>query len=100
MGMSDEIVDAASRSVVLATVVSVSMSDEMAHDRGFKPCRALAGIKYLGEQVGLPERMGADRFWFVFEELFGYLSVSYLGAEGSDRMAPLCPGCAWSRPRK
>ena len=65
--------------VVISTIVSSSMLDALAAERGFELRRTLTGFKYIGEQIGLLEAAGeADRYLFGFEESYGYLAGTHV----------------------
>ena len=67
------------RKVVVSTIVSSSMLDELARARGFELRRTLTGFKYIGEQIGLLEAAGEkDRYLFGFEESYGYLAGTHV----------------------
>ncbi len=67
------------RKVVVSTIVSTSMLDALAAERGFELRRTLTGFKYIGEQIGLLEAAGeADRYLFGFEESYGYLAGTHV----------------------
>lgn len=65
--------------IVIRTIVSSQMADEIAKKYGVKMISVLTGFKFIGEQVGLLEKQGEeDRYIFGFEESYGYLSGSYV----------------------
>ncbi|MBE6464261.1 MAG: phospho-sugar mutase [Eggerthellaceae bacterium] len=65
--------------VVISTIVSSTMLDELCKDRGFELRRTLTGFKYIGEQIGYLEAEGqADRYAFGFEESYGYLAGTHV----------------------
>ena len=65
--------------VVISTIVSSTMLDELCNDRGFELRRTLTGFKYIGEQIGYLEAEGqADRYAFGFEESYGYLAGTHV----------------------
>ncbi len=67
------------RKVVVSTIVSTSMLDALAAERGFELRRTLTGFKYIGEQIGMLEAAGeADRYLFGFEESYGYLAGTHV----------------------
>lgn len=85
--------------VVVTTIVSTAMADEVARDRGFQLRRTLTGFKFIGEQIGLLEDAGQeDRFAFGFEESYGYLA----GTQVRDKDAVvasmlICEMARWHR---
>lgn len=67
------------RKVVISTIVSTSMLDALAAERGFELRRTLTGFKYIGEQIGMLEAAGeTDRYLFGFEESYGYLAGTHV----------------------
>ena len=63
-----------SRMVVMTTIVSAPMADDIARAMGFELRRTLTGFKYIGEQIGCLSDLGrANDFLFGFEESCGYL---------------------------
>lgn len=65
--------------VVISTIVSSTMLDELCRDRGFELRRTLTGFKYIGEQIGYLEADGeAARYAFGFEESYGYLAGTHV----------------------
>jgi phosphoglucomutase len=64
--------------VVVKTIVTSVMADEIAKSYGAEVINTLTGFKFIGEQIGLLEKNGqANRFVFGFEESYGYLAGSY-----------------------
>lgn len=65
--------------VVIKTVVTTDMVEQIASHYGVRTVNVLTGFKYIGEQIGLLEKQGkADSYIFGFEESYGYLSGSYV----------------------
>lgn len=63
-----------SRKVAVSTIVSSSMPDALARDKGFEMRRVLTGFKYIGDQIDQLKAEGEeDRFLMGFEESYGYL---------------------------
>ena len=63
------------RKVACTTVVSTPMADDVARARGLELRRTLTGFKFIGEQVGLLEKVGREAdFLMGFEESYGYLA--------------------------
>ena len=61
--------------VVVKTIVTTEMARALCDKYGLELRNVLTGFKYIGEQIGLLESEGhADRFFFGFEESYGYLS--------------------------
>lgn len=62
-------------SVVVKTIVTTDMVINMAKKYGMEIRQVLTGFKFIGEQIGLLEKEGhPERFFFGFEESYGYLS--------------------------
>lgn len=67
------------RPVVVTTIVSTRMIDEIAREYGVEVKRVLTGFKFIGEQIGLLEEKGEEeRYIFGFEESYGYLSGGHV----------------------
>ena len=65
--------------VVVKTIVTTDMVEQIATHYGVRTVNVLTGFKYIGEQIGLLEKKGkADSYIFGFEESYGYLSGSYV----------------------
>ena len=65
--------------VVVKTIVTTDMVEQIAIHYGVRTVNVLTGFKYIGEQIGLLEKQGkADSYIFGFEESYGYLSGSYV----------------------
>ena len=65
--------------VVIKTIVTTDMVEQIANHYGVRTVNVLTGFKYIGEQIGLLEKQGkADSYIFGFEESYGYLSGSYV----------------------
>ncbi len=65
--------DVASK-VAVSTIVSSSMPDAIAKDKGFEMRRVLTGFKYIGDQIDQLKAEGEEeRFLMGFEESYGYL---------------------------
>lgn len=65
--------------VMVKSIVSTPMADEVARHNGVEPINVLTGFKYIGEQILKLEKQGEeDRFIFGFEESYGYLAGTYV----------------------
>ena len=61
--------------VVVKTIVTTEMAGALCRKYGLELRNVLTGFKYIGEQIGLLEAAGQEnRFFFGFEESYGYLS--------------------------
>lgn len=59
--------------VVVTTIVSGKMAEEIAKDYGVKVIKTLTGFKYIGEQIKLLEQEEKGTFLFGYEESYGCL---------------------------
>ena len=60
--------------VMVKSIVSSSLADEVAKSHGVEMKNVLTGFKYIGEQIALLEAKGEEgRFILGFEESYGYL---------------------------
>ncbi|MGN0761740.1 MAG: phospho-sugar mutase [Aristaeellaceae bacterium] len=65
--------------VMVKTIVTIDMAERIAAHYGVRTVNVLTGFKFIGEQIGLLEKKGAeDSYIFGFEESYGYLSGSYV----------------------
>lgn len=65
--------------VMIKTVVTTAMAEQIAQSYGVRTINVLTGFKYIGEQIGLLEQKGmAGNYIFGFEESCGYLSGHYV----------------------
>lgn len=65
--------------VLVKTIVTTDMAEQIAAHYGVATRNVLTGFKYIGEQIALLEKQGrADSYIFGFEESYGYLSGSYV----------------------
>ena len=65
--------------LVVKTIVTTDMVEQIASHYGVRTVNVLTGFKYIGEQIGLLERQGKEASYiFGFEESYGYLSGSYV----------------------
>lgn len=65
--------------VMVKSIVSTPMADEVAKHHGVTPINVLTGFKYIGEQIlKLEEKGEENRFIFAFEESYGYLAGTYV----------------------
>ncbi|MDD2484501.1 MAG: phospho-sugar mutase [Eubacteriales bacterium] len=67
------------RAVAMKTIVSTKMADAIAAKNGIEMRTVLTGFKFIGEQIGFLEKDGEEeRFFFGFEESYGFLAGSYV----------------------
>ena len=65
--------------VMIKTIVTSDMGQQIADNYGVKTINVLTGFKFIGEQIGLLEKINKEiSFIFGFEESYGYLSGSYV----------------------
>lgn len=65
--------------VVVKTIVSTDLADQIAESYGAKTINVLTGFKFIGEQIGFLEKKGEqDRYLIGFEESYGYLAGTYV----------------------
>lgn len=65
--------------VMIKTVVTTAMAEQVAASYGIRTINVLTGFKYIGEQIGLLEQEGLEsNYIFGFEESCGYLSGAYV----------------------
>ena len=65
--------------VMVKSIVSTCLADEVAAKYGVECRNVLTGFKYIGEQIHYLEEAGhPERFIFGFEESYGYLSGTYV----------------------
>lgn len=65
--------------ILVKSIVSTCLADEVAKSYGVTPVNVLTGFKYIGEQIHKLEEKGEeDRYLFGFEESYGYLSGTYV----------------------
>ncbi len=65
--------------VVVKTIVTTDMVEQIASHYGVRTVNVLTGFKYIGEQIGILEKEGKeDNYIFGFEESYGYLSGAYV----------------------
>ena len=65
--------------VMVKSIVSTCLADEVAKHYGVECRNVLTGFKYIGEQIHYLEEEGRpERFVFGFEESYGYLAGTYV----------------------
>ena len=65
--------------VIIKTIVTTDMAEQIASHYGVRVINVLTGFKYIGEQIGVLEKRGkAGSYIFGFEESYGYLSGTYV----------------------
>lgn len=85
--------------VMVKSIVSTPLADEIARRNGVQPINVLTGFKFIGEQILQLEQKGEEnRFIFGFEESYGYLPGTYV--RDKDAVATsllICEMAAWHR---
>ena len=65
--------------VVVKTIVTSDLAEEIAHAYGAEVRNVLTGFKYIGEQILGLEKLGRESdYVFGFEESYGYLTGTYV----------------------
>lgn len=65
--------------VMVKTIVTTDMGEQIAAHYGVDTVNVLTGFKYIGEQIGRLEAAGRiEDYIFGFEESYGYLSGGYV----------------------
>ncbi len=68
-----------SNPVCIKTIVTIDMIYPIAQKYGVKIIDVLTGFKFIGEQIGLLEKIGHEKqYIFGFEESYGYLSGAHV----------------------
>lgn len=79
-------------SVMVKTIVTMDMAEQIAAHYGLKTINVLTGFKFIGEQIGkLEQQSKEDSYIFGFEESYGYLTGSYVrDKDGVDGAYMIC----------
>ncbi len=65
--------------IVVKTIVTTSLINDIAKDYGVEVCDVLTGFKYIGDLIAGLERKGEEnRYILGFEESYGYLAGTYV----------------------
>lgn len=88
--------------VVVKTIVTIDMAEQIAEHYGVRTINVLTGFKFIGEQIGMLEKQGkVSSYIFGFEESYGYLSGSYVRDKDAVNAAFLiCEMFAYYKTRK
>lgn len=62
---------------IISSIVSTSMTKEIAKEYNVKYMEVLTGFKFIGEIINNFEKEGSYQYIFGFEESYGYLSGTY-----------------------
>lgn len=64
---------------LVKSIVTTNLADVVAQDYGIETVNVLTGFKYIGEYIlTLENQKQEERFFFGFEESYGYLSGTYV----------------------
>ena len=63
--------------VVVKSIVSTSLADEIANRNGVELENVLTGFRYISEKIDEYDRTGKKTFLFGFEESYGFLAGGY-----------------------
>ena len=77
--------------VLIKTIVTGNLSNEIAKHYNAKLIEVLTGFKYIGEQIKMFEETGSNNFVFGFEESYGYLVGTH--SRDKDAIASLMTLC-------
>ena len=77
--------------VLIKTIVTGNLSNEIAKYYNAKLIEVLTGFKYIGEQIKMFEETGSNNFVFGFEESYGYLVGTH--SRDKDAIASLMTLC-------
>ena len=81
--------------VVVKTIVTTKMIDDIASDYGADVVNVLTGFKYIGDAINkLQDKSEQDRYVFGFEESCGYLKGTYVRDKDGVVAAMLIAECA------
>lgn len=65
--------------VFIKTIVTMDLAEKIAKHYGVKTINVLTGFKFIGEQIGLLEKVGHENDYICgFEESYGYLTGTYV----------------------
>lgn len=78
--------------VMVKTIVTVDMAEQIASSYGLQSINVLTGFKYIGEQIAKLELQNkTDSYIFGFEESYGYLTGTYVrDKDGVDAAYMIC----------
>lgn len=87
--------------VMVKSIVTSPMADEVAAYHGVEAINVLTGFKYIGDQILKLEQKGEEkRFIFAFEESYGYLAGTYVRDKDAVVASLLiCEMAAWHNSR-
>lgn len=87
-----------SNGMIIKTVVSSNLTDEIAKYYDLQLLEVLTGFKFIGEQMKIAETTGERKYVFGFEESYGCLIGDYArDKDGISAVLALCEAAAYYR---
>ena len=87
-----------SNGMIIKTIVSSNLTDEIAKEYDLELIEVLTGFKFIGEQMKIAEETGARKYVFGFEESYGCLIGEYArDKDGISAVLALCEAAAYYR---
>ena len=87
-----------SNGMIIKTIVSSNLTDEIAKEYNLELIEVLTGFKFIGEQMKMAEETGARKYVFGFEESYGCLIGEYArDKDGISAVLALCEAAAYYR---
>ena len=87
-----------SNGMIIKTIVSSNLTDEIAKYYDLELLEVLTGFKYIGEQMKIAETTGERKYVFGFEESYGCLIGDYArDKDGISAVLALCEAAAYYR---
>ena len=87
-----------SNGMIIKTIVSSNLTDEIAKYYNLELLEVLTGFKFIGEQMKIAEQTGERKYVFGFEESYGCLIGDYArDKDGIAAVLALCEAAAYYR---
>ena len=87
-----------SNGMIIKTIVSSNLTDEIAKNYNLELLEVLTGFKFIGEQMKIAEETGERKYVFGFEESYGCLIGEYArDKDGISAVLALCEAAAYYR---
>ncbi|MBR3162553.1 MAG: phospho-sugar mutase [Clostridia bacterium] len=87
-----------SNGMIIKTIVSSNLTDEIAKYYNLELLEVLTGFKFIGEQMKIAEQTGDRKYVFGFEESYGCLIGDYArDKDGIAAVLALCEAAAYYR---
>lgn len=87
-----------SNGMIIKTIVSSNLTDEIAKYYNLELLEVLTGFKFIGEQMKIAEETGDRKYVFGFEESYGCLIGEYArDKDGISAVLALCEAAAYYR---